>query len=285
MKIFGRNDELFELMAKATQKQAAQSAQTPRIRSVSSHFGRATPFSPIGEPESEFVEIEGEALIVVEDDWDGEDEAPLAPVESTTGTVTQASTPIARSETLTRVFARTFSLRKDTLAIGGVFVGGLAMAMFLLGRSTASAPVQPTTPEVAVIQVEDPTLTPLPSEEASLLPSESELPAIASRGGSTALPASAPRPTTQRNAAKGKFDLLICYTTPAKGEELAVWLNEDPASPLAGKPNLEAVSRRGSVRIKGFMTRDTEVLKRVHQTRDPTGGSGTFSDAQWRNAK
>ena len=105
-------------------------------------------------------------------------------------------------------------------------------------------------------------------------------------GNAVALPASAPRNTAPaRNPANGKFDLLVCYTTPEKGEQLATWLNENPASPLAGHLELQATNKRGSVRIKGFASRDEGIRKKVHETRDPTGGSGTFSDAQWRNAK
>lgn len=306
MKIFGRNDELFELMAQATAKHAARPGgptqpTTPRPRSVSSHFGRTTPMGPMPEPESEFYEINGEALIVVEDDWEQEDpgqtQVPAYDVTpATTGTHTEGtkSTLIARSETLTRVFARTLSMRKDTLAVGGALMTGVAIAMFLLGRSTASAPTNPGTPQVAVIQAdaEDPTPSPIPSEtgpfstpesEADLLPPESAPPAVARNHGSTSLAASSPR-APQRRVANGKFDLLVCYTTKDKAEQLATWLNEDPASPLARDLSLEATAKRGSVRIKGFPARDEAMLKRIHETRDPTGGSGTFSDAQWRNA-
>lgn len=278
MKLFGQRDELFEIMAQAAARQRGAGGPTPKeppvapVPSGSTTRPSATTSTalaragltapqvvrgPLGQ--GELVEIEGDALVVIDD------EAEVAPPPSPTA-----------SDGM-----RLFALRLDTAAVGGVLVAGLLFGSFLLGRTTGGGGEKSIEVEVAA--------TP-PDVEAT-----PEKAPAATQGGTGSVPASVPREAGHaaaqeqappappaREAARGTQMIQVCHTTPEKAVSLAKWLNEDPRSPIFGRGDLEASAKGGSVRISGFATREAEVLARVQATSDPTGGSGAFRDAYYQ---
>ena len=228
--------------------------QSPDSGSFASPLGGP----PIQRPLGELIEIEGDALVVLDDDWEA-----AAP----------ASEPIGRL----------LALRLDTAVVGGLLVVGLLATAFLVGRTSSD--------DVSKL----PTIASTPVE-ASMLDGAltSALPA-ASIGGSTApkagfqrpgattstpAPAAATPVATERSAAKGAYEICVVSTKPEKAAAVAKWLNENPRSPIFGRGDLEATaSKGGSVKIVGFSKQESDVLTRVRATSDPTGGSGTFHDA------
>lgn len=259
-----------------------------RVGGVPSGSSGSTAFSspfvggPVSGPPGELVEVDGDALVVLDDGWD---EGPEP--------------------------GRLLALRLDTAVVGGLLVVGLLATAFLVGRTSS-----PPTPEAVAIGRR--TDGEAPVSAAPLEPSMSPerrstpLPARASAGsttvdagaqadratsrgggfrpGSTApvaaeaaagQPASEAAPTApQRKARPGKFEMRVVTTTEAKATEVARWLNGDAGSPIIGRNDLEAIARGGSVRIVGFAEREGDLMTRVRATTDPTNrGSGTFNDA------
>lgn len=220
---------------------------------------------PIQRPLGELIEIDGDALVVLDDDW----EAAAPPSEP----------------------GRLLALRLDTAVVGGLLVVGLLATAFLVGRTSSD--------DVSKL----PTIAQAPVVEASFPDSAltGALPA-ASIGGSTAPkagfrpgtnagqtptqapaqggPAAATPAAPERSAAKGGYEICVVSTKPEKATAVAKWLNENPRSPIFGRTDLEATaSKGGSVKIVGFQKQESDVLTRVRATSDPTGGSGTFHDA------
>lgn len=299
MKLFGARDELFEIMAQAAARNRGGSSGGSHSHPVVGTTATPTPVAPPSSrsarpsattsaalaragitavPQgsaalgrSDLVEVDGEALIVIDD------EAEVAP-------------PPPRTEDGVRLF----SLRMDTVVVGGVLVAGLLLGSFLLGRTSAGGSPETGSNEVAVGTPPDVESNP----QVGVTPSST---------GNTTLPAGAPReargtqpqtqaqpqpqPQTQAQQAQPQAEtappakpthaIQVCHTTPEKAQALAKWLNDDPRSPIFGRGDLEATVKGGSVRITGFTRQDTEVLARVQATSDPTGGSGTFGSAYY----
>ncbi|RMG12982.1 MAG: hypothetical protein D6731_12915 [Planctomycetota bacterium] len=315
MGIFRKHDELFEIMSRRPPgslnprpvtgphraPMGGRRTTTTGLgrRTATSGFGPRSVLNQAGEPE--LFEVDGDALVVVEDGWaPGEDEGE----------------------------GGTISVRSDTLVVGVCLLGGLVLTAFLFGRSSAEA-----TP-VAVVQADGgapqvASASPSPGVPASAAPgvpgaaqasgkgaaeepapSGAETPARAPRmpalatGGvaparaqagsfrpsqaataqaagartaATSVAAGAPAPV--KRARSGKWTLLVCTTTPSNARKLAKWLNESGLSPIFGRKDLEAeASRRGVVKIRGFQEREREVERQVKATQDPLG-SGTFHSA------
>ncbi|MGE0708788.1 MAG: hypothetical protein AB7N76_21520 [Planctomycetota bacterium] len=303
MGLFRKTDELFELMSKQS-----GAAGRPGPGLSSSHGRRALettgggglgrrasgstfrlPRPVSGGPMSDVVEIDGDALIVVDDGWSlpGEGEGP----------------------------GRTFPIRLDTLVVGGLVCTGLLLAAFLYGRTSASPTGAPEN-EVAAAAEEPGSQQTEPAAKPEEAPkSKSQTPAPApsvpasaakpSAGASsavaagmkkgetpkaTSVTASAPRPQEtqkQQPAApqqpvKGSYDLVVCSTSADNAGKLVEWLKTNATSPIFGRADLEPYAKGGSVRIRGFAKREDDVLRRVKATHDPLGGSGTFGDAWYR---
>jgi len=296
MKFFGRQDELFEIMAQATAKRRAETTggDTPTPGSLAAQPSALRP-SPISsgyarrgsEPEPDLLEVDGEAVVVVEDEWEGflaeGGDALLEGGGEDTEVVGVASGASG-------VFGRGgfLALRTDTAIVGGILLAGLIATAFLLGR-TSGGEADPASAEVAAAAPSEPgpevEPEPAPTLPASIGPvaaadgpsaAGSSVAAGAARGEETTVAASSPRRVTD-----GRYSIQVCTTTSRKAADLARWLNEEARSPIFGRSDLEAYARGGSVRIRGFASREEDVLARVKATADPTGGSGTFGDAYY----
>lgn len=229
----------------------------PAAKASLSTTTRRNHLVPGGEAGDDLLEVDGDALVVVDDGW--EEAAPPGP-------------------------ERTLAIRADTAIVGGLLAGGLLVTAFLMGR-TSSAPEapaeRPITPVVIAAAAEP---GPAPAAAAPQGPTgATTLPAGAPARGSeaTAAPAGfqAEAPAERPAASPGKFEVRVCTTTPEKAQALSKWLNEAPRSPIFGRGDLQVLVNGGSVKIQGFMQREADVLSRVRATSDPTGGSGTFHDA------
>lgn len=215
---------------------------------------------PIQRPLGELIEVEGDALVILDDDW----EAAAPPSEP----------------------GRLLALRLDTAVVGGLLVVGLLATAFLVGRTSSDdvsklptivqAPVEASMPDSALTSA-------LPA--ASIGGSTAPKAGFARPNAATPAPTgTAPAATTpaapERSAAKGGYEICVVSTKPEKATAVAKWLNENPRSPIFGRTDLEATaSKGGSVKIVGFQKQESDVLTRVRATSDPTGGSGTFHDA------
>ncbi len=292
MGLFRKNDELFEIMSRHTGSKPA-SASTTRAASTGPLKRPAGTWSypsadvssgpaprPLRMPggkksEEEFFELDGDALVLVDDGF----------VEGLGSEPPEAE-------------MKTYTVRHDTAVVGAILMGGLLVAAFMFGRtSTPAAEAGPAGPgEVAVVvreRVPDPA-EPAAAGTASSVPA-SFRPAGASAG---AAPASAPAPQQAPQASEPqvvevarsapapqeRYMLVVATTTPDNATSLATWLNEQPRSPIFGREGLEAEARGGEVRIRGFAQRDEVVLKRVRETSDPMG-SGTFHSAYFRRPR
>lgn len=282
MGLFSKNDELFELMSKTRRENPAQ-PKTSRItrRAASGSFGarRITTIEP------EFLEVDGDALIVVEDGWVLGDEGnkDAEPGKD-----------------------KTFAVRGDTLVVGACLAAGIVVSAFLFGRTSTTdvAPVQvaistdaaQTTdssnplaggPLALGIGAPSPTTTPASAQPnrgtvvgASFTPGTGTT-VTTRRASATTVPAATPA----RAPAKGKYLLVVSTTTPKKARELAKWLNEQARSPIFGRADLQAyATRKGVVRIRGFITAEREVLALVKDTNDPLARQGTFHSAYYKRA-
>ncbi len=323
MKLFGKKDELFELMSngRGRRGQPGSGAQPargagpspggegaadgaaeppsgppagPRGRSRPASVtpgpaakpasrgvaGRSTELAPgastgpfsrsprgVARPEpsaSELFEVEGDALVVVDDGWDP---------------------PVVES-------GATLLLRKDTAIVGGLVAGALLVGAFLVGRTTTSEPATAAAPPQLVVTTV-PASVGVEQGTTALPASAPRIQATAVAAGAPVQPAEpappaaaqAPAQEAPRAAAQGKYVIRVCTTTPEKAVEVVKWLNEAPRSPIFGRGELEASAKGGSVRIQGFVRREPDVLSRVRATADPTGGSGTFHDAFWDSAR
>ena len=162
-------------------------------------------------------------------------------------------------------------------------------AAFLVGRGTTD--LEP--PQVSVVAEETPeqaegTIDPQGTASVLVPPpavvggesATSEATTVRRPTGTTTLPASAPRSTAQ-----GKYVLVVCTTRPENARKLAKWLNEAPKSPIFGRNDVEAyATRKGVVRIRGFSSREGQVLGQVKATNDPLGGNGTFHTAYYKRS-
>lgn len=280
MGLFRQKDELFEIMSRqqgsvpGKSSSGSKAHRPPSISTTKLARGKParSPFSPIswaygrGDGVGDLIEIDGEPLVIVED---GLTEALATAEEAPT---------------------RTYSVRADTVVVGGLLSLGLVFTAFFLGRNTgdpAEAATQDPALAVAMATAE-------PGTAASIEPEETEAKPASSRAGTsvsagfrpdggtaTAKPAS-----VKRDAKKGKYTLVVCTTTAKAGKEVAKWLNTDSRSPIFGRNGLEAyATRRGSVRIKGFAARDKAVLSRVRATYDPLGGSSKFTSAYFLKSR
>ena len=246
------------------------------------------PRSKPGGGNSDLYELDGDALVLLED--------ALAEPE-----------PVIAGDDA----VKTYSVRADTAVVGGILFAALLGAAFLMGRNVggdAPTPSEPTVIRVAAAETPTATRSAQPEQPAagpssaqpvpaSLPPNtqtsvpasfrasdeEASAPAAARRNEGTTLAAGSPvSAAPKRQAAEGKYVLIVCSTTAENGQKVAGWLNEDAASALANDLSLEAYSTsRGSVRIKGFQERDPEVLARIRATVDPLGGSETFHSAYY----
>jgi hypothetical protein len=280
MGLFTNNDELFELMSKSQDRQKASSTssssnsrsrddssskQTVRKRSSGSFGARR-----ITQAEPEFFEVDGDALIVVDDGWTLEGDE-----EETEGS--------------------TFAIRSDTAIVGACLAFGLVVGAFLVGRTGQTESATAAAPPAAVMTVPSATIsaaqpTTVPAGQPRVIPT-------AVVGGFTRSAAAAPQASAPagvpkveqapaaRQAAKGKYLLVVCTTTPVNGRKVAKWLNEQARSPIFGRADLEAyTTRKGVVRIRGFKLCDKQVLRQVKATNDPLGGSGTFHSAYFKRS-
>ncbi len=237
-------------------------AQSPDSGSFASPLGGP----PIQRPLGELIEIEGDALVVLDDDW----EAAAPPSE-----------PIGRL----------LALRLDTAVVGGLLVVGLLATAFLVGRTSSDDPAKLPTIAQAPLDASMPAaaLTSPLQASAPTNAGTSSAPNAGFRPGNTPAATAQTPPATpaaaERSAAKGKHEIRVVSTRPEKGAAVAKWFNENPRSPIFGRTDLEATAKDGHVRIGGFAQREAEVLARVKATNDPTGGSGTFHDAYWASVR
>lgn len=306
MGLFRKSDELFELMSKSGSRPGSGSSTSgsgsrPGLsQSRSGSGGRpfASGFGPpfettkgfgrsnlFGRPASgpDLFEVDGEALVIVEDGFDLE---------------------TAGAE------GKGFSIRPDTLIVGGLLATGLLISAFLLGRTSGDE-----TPKVATIvvnesaedaeQPQEPTQQPAPiviqPPANPAQPAQGQVIQPPVQGGQAVQPpapqpqtAPAPRSRTQgattlaasAQVAPGRYELIVASTTPASAKKLAEWFKKNALSPIYGRSDLEVIaSSRGRVSIKGFQKTEGTVLKRVRATQDPLGGSGSFSDAYFKRAR
>lgn len=259
--------------------------------SVSASFSSPFVGGPVGAGKpGELVEVDGDALVVLDDGWD---EGPEP--------------------------GRLLALRLDTAVVGGLLVLGLLATAFLVGRTSSPASpdgvqiVQKAAGEERRVAVEavEPSMnaerqsSPLQARSAAngATTTPGSLPAGANPGAASApsagfRPGSAEaagggaggrQPATEagagapeRSAKPGKFEMRVVTTTAEKAAEVARWLNTDPRSPIIGRNDLEATAKGGSVRIVGFAEREGDLMTRVRATTDPTNrGSDTFHDAYY----
>lgn len=230
--------------------------QSPDSGSFASPLGGP----PIQRPLGELIEVEGDALVILDDDW----EAAAPPSEP----------------------GRLLALRLDTAVVGGLLVVGLLATAFLVGRTSSDdvsklptivqAPVEASMPDSALTSA-----LPAASIGGSTAPKAGfARPNAATPAPSGAAPAATTPAAPERSAAKGGYEICVVSTKPEKATAVAKWLNENPRSPIFGRTDLEATaSKGGSVKIVGFQKQESDVLTRVRATSDPTGGSGTFHDA------
>ena len=268
--IFGRQDELFEIMNKQVSRRRGPGTQTsvtsgPATRPSKLIGSSASPRLGSGfGRQDDLLEIDGDALVVIDDDeWNADaSAAPDAPEEE-------------------RESNGMVSLRLDTAAVGGVLLAGVVAVAFLLGR-TSGGPTEPAQQVVEVAVTEE---TPAPSQVAApaAAPTATTVPVSAGRVQATTV-AGAPKPSPEPEAAavSGDYELIVVSTTPEKAQAVAEWMNTNARSPIFGRTDLQAYARKGGVRIRGFAKREGDVERRVRATSDPTnGGSGTFNDAYY----
>jgi len=289
MGLFGKNDELFELMSKNRQPAKDLTTSTHSERRTSTTRSWRGARKKIGP---DVYELDGDPLIVVEDGWlEGFDTEELPS-------------------------GGFLAVRTDTMVVGGFLVAGLLLGAFLLGRTTEEELQPPTIAIVQPVSAEAEAAPASPVGLSGMLPplsAEQPAPAQQTTTPAQALTASfrgnsastitseagaspheattvgASAPARDSDAATvdpklGKFVLVVCTTRPQNAVALAKWLNEDAVSPIFGRGDLEAYStRRGVVRISGFGKRERDVLARVRATCDPLGGSGTFHSAYFRS--
>lgn len=320
MGLFRKSDELFELMSKSGSNSmgsgsrgsgsmgSSTSGSRPDLsRSASggvSRSGSGSGFGPrafgapfetthgfgrsnlFGRAKSgpDLFEVEGEALVIVEDGFDLE-------------------TAAAEGKGL--------SIRPDTMVVGALLATGLLISAFLLGRTSGDE-----APKVATIVVnesaedtssEEPEAAPVvvqPQAQPAAQPARpSQAGAVIQppAGGGQAIQPPAPQPaapntqarpqgsTTLAASAKapvGRWKLNVASTSPANAKKLAEWFKTNALSPIYGRSDLQVVaSSRGSVSIRGFQKTEGTVLKRVRATQDPLGGSGSFGDAYFQRDK
>ena len=298
MGLFRKSDELFELMSKSGSSSMGSSASGSRPspgRSSSSSgsrpvaprgfgapfettqgFGRSNLFGR-AKTGPDLFEVEGEALVIVEDGFDLETAAAEG---------------------------KGFSIRPDTIVVGALLATGLLISAFLLGRTSGDE--SPKVATIVVNEAADDT-----TQEGEGTPQEAPVavqqptgpgPAIQppARGQAIQQPAQAQRPATQRPGARGsgattvaasakapgRYELIVASTTPQSAKKLAEWFKKNALSPIYGRSDLEVIaSSKGRVSIKGFQKTEGTVLKRVRATQDPLGGSGSFSDAYFKRAR
>jgi hypothetical protein len=299
MGLFRKSDELFELMSKSGSRPGSGStsdsgsrANPSQSRSGSGGRPFASGFGPPFETTKGFgrsnlfgraktgpdlFEVDGEALVIVEDGFDLETAAAEG---------------------------KGFSIRPDTLIVGGLLATGLLISAFLLGRTSGDE-----TPKVATIVVNESAedMTEKAQEPAPVAiqpPARSTEPTAQGpviqppATGAQAIQPPARQETAQRPArgattvaasakvAPGRYELIVASTTPASAKKLADWFKKNALSPIYGRSDLEVIaSRKGRVSIKGFQKTEGTVLKRVRATQDPLGGSGSFSDAYFKRAR
>ena len=159
----------------------------------------------------------------------------------------------------------TVKVRGDTAIVGVLLVLCMVGVAYLMGRRNKT-----------------------PQEGAQVEAGETPLVAQAPRGGAAAPAgtpggsAAEPQPQpTARNVEPGTHELIVCNTTESNAGAVARWLNEDRASPIVSREDLEAFTRGGTVRIRGFQGAEAEVLQRVRRVVDPTGGNRQFHDAYY----
>lgn len=322
MGIFRKNDELFEIMSRHTRPArygggaaggtpsgAATRTPPPSTRpsaSASSSAAstwrqpRLNPLAPASSSsskpgEEELFELDGEALVLVDDGFvEGLGDEPPEPE------------------------VKTLVVRQDTVVVGAILTTALLVAAFLFGRTSAEpAGADPQGPgEVAVVireqapaqaaaaQPEGQPQAPLASQaqqphaQTAAAPQGQSGPivpqtvpggfrpeggaatsaAASAPGQAVALPASAPQ-------VEEKYMLVVCTTSSSNAVELARWLNEQPRSPIFGREGVKAEAKGGEVRIRGFAQRDDTVLDLVKQTPDPLGGGRPFESAYFRNVR
>ena len=305
MGLFRKSDELFELMSKSGSSSLGSSASgsrpNPKGRGSSSSGSRPTAPRGFGAPFEttqgfgrsnlfgraktgpDLFEVDGEALVIVEDGFDLETAAAEG---------------------------KGFSIRPDTVVVGALLATGLLISAFLLGRTSGDE-----TPKVATIVVNESaddtsqegerapeaapaanqgSAAPAPAGQViqppaqagqAIQPPAQQQPAAAQRpqarqgtGGATTVAASAKAP--------GRYELIVASTTPQSAKKLAEWFKQNALSPIYGRSDLEVIaSSKGRVSIKGFQKTEGTVLKRVRATQDPLGGSGSFGDAYFKRAR
>jgi hypothetical protein len=266
MSLFRKSDELFELMSKQTEalerpSPSPSSGFGRRSIESSAGFGRSADISWRGRrnPSDEWVLVDGDALIVVDDGW-----------ELPTGEGAGHTLPI----------------RMDTLVVGAFVATGLLIGAFLYGRTSTDAP--PSGQAVAQAVAEEASeeeAVDEPNPEPSVAASNQRGAPSSVAGGHqrgakpTTVAASAPKP---KQAAKKSYELLVCSTSKANAKKLVSWLKDNARSPIFGRADLKPYAKGGSVRIKGFGEREKKTLRQVRRTHDPLGGSGTFGDALYR---
>lgn len=272
MGMFRKSDELFEIMSKRKGGNSAPlSNPSPTTTRRARRFGAPAMSWRYGRTQQELpdlLEVDGEAVVLVEDGWsDG-----LVPLEEEA--------------------PKTYTVRSDTLVVGGFLCLGLLVASFLLGRQASDEPqaAEAKTAEVATASAE-PGAT--QNEESA---KQTAKPNPKAKRRTTSVPAGF-RPAERKakvkpastkpskKLVKGKFVLIICKTTPDNGKKLAEWFNTNTRSPIFGRTGLKATNSRGSVRIHGFKARDARVKSLVRNTYDPLGGPEPFSSAYFIKAR
>jgi len=223
---------------------------------ISPGSGPAASLGTLNDQPSFFM-VDGRPLVVVDDSYE--------PAEQPAGEI---------------------NLRKDTLGVIAVVGAVLVLVAFLAGRATVRAAPAKASPAVkapilapGVFDATSTGATPPPASEAQ--------PATAGPLGAGPGPTAALRSVLPAKPARkvvpGKYELQVVTTTREKAAKVVSHLNEDPASPLAARMDLEAYARGRAVRVRGFAKEDKEIARKVRAMKDPTGG-GNFKGAYFRRS-
>lgn len=278
-------DSALDLLGQAREKVLAQSPKIPppgtlqrpgRVAGgVLPRFNGGPVAAPVIEKLVEqFVDVDGDPLLVIDDELDV---SAITPEEG----VPDEEPP------------KVLGVRADTAVVFGIGLVLVVAIAYLAGRTgkppeaagkpdahaAAKAPLQPPTqaPPVAGSPLDVPA-----AEEA-----KSPAPA-ASKPADDAAPVAPAGPASRHPSQTATWEIQVVTTSEAKADKVVAFLNESPKSPIADRMDVEAYAAKGSrgaqVRIKGLEKKDEALLEKVQGMSDPTGG-GSFKGAGLRQKK
>jgi hypothetical protein len=231
------------------------------------------PSSLIERAVDELLEVDGDPILVIDDELD------VSAISPEDAVVDEPPTKI-------------LGVRADTAVVFGIGLVLVVAIAFFAGRtgkkeaSVASAadaktPAAVLRPPVQVIQQ---------AAAPAAAPQTGGDPLDAAADDAPLAPAPAPAPAPAKLAAppEGKYEIWVVTTSEEKAAKVVSFLNDDMLSPIYGKKlgaYAKKTGRGAQVRIKGFDKADASILDAVKDMRDPSGG-GSFKDAGYhRTAK